>query len=280
MNIKLLITDLDNTLYDWVSFYSASFMAMVNAISGETGINKMTLLDEYKSIHRKYKNTEQPFATLDVPSIQKYYNCSDRLELNKKLSYAFEAFSNKRFETLKLYDGVEETLRILKGNGVVIVGHTESFEYNAMYRLNKLGILPYFKHVYTLRDFNKTHPDLLSAPVYHNYDDIVKHLEISQRKPNPALLTHICEKEGVDIAKSMYVGDSLSKDISMAQQIGMKTGWASYGRVFDNEAWDILLAITHWDENDAKREKEISLMYKNVKPEITLNNFSDILNYV
>lgn len=280
MKIKLLITDLDNTLYDWVSFYSASFIAMVDAISFETGINKKTLLDEYKIIHRKYKNTEQPFATLDIPSIQKHYGCSNRTELNKKLGYAFEAFSNKRSETLKLYDGVEETLKELKSNGVVIVGHTESFEYNSMYRLNKLGVIPYFKQVYTLRDFNKTHPDLLNAPIYNNYNDVVRHLEISERKPNPALLRHICEMEGINISESMYVGDSLSKDISMAQQIGMKNGWASYGRVFDNAAWEILLAITHWDEEDAKREKEISVMYKDVKPEITLNKFSDILKYV
>ncbi|MCF5727096.1 HAD family hydrolase [Aeromonas veronii] len=278
--MKLLITDLDNTLYDWVSFYSASFMAMVYAISSETGIEIKKLLDEYKLIHRKYKNTEQPFATLDIPSIQKYYNCSDKMELNKKLGYAFDAFSNKRSETLRLYDGVEDTLNKLKNNGIIIVGHTESFEYNAIYRLNKLGVLPYFKHIYTLRDFNQTHPDLISAPSYSNYKDIVKHLEIHERKPNPDLLKHICHVEGVDVSESIYVGDSLSKDISMAQKIGMKAGWASYGRVFDNTAWDILLAITHWDENDAQREKEISLMYKNVKPEITLNNFSDILNYV
>jgi FMN phosphatase YigB (HAD superfamily) len=33
MQQKLLITDLDNTLYDWVTFFTASFRSMVTELT-------------------------------------------------------------------------------------------------------------------------------------------------------------------------------------------------------------------------------------------------------
>lgn len=278
MTIKLIITDLDNTLYDWVTFYSKSFDAMVSIICRETFLDKNSLLLEYRDIHRKYKNSEQPFATLDLPSIQRFFGTKDRGELSHKLKFAFDEFSRVRNDTLKLYPGVRETLIELKNKGVIIVGHTESFEYNSLYRLNKLGVLQFFKHIYTQKDVNNTHPFVSNDPLYKVSETLVKHLGHHERKPNPELLKHICKVEGFDVSEAIYVGDSLAKDISMAKSVNIKACWAEYGRTFDNSAWDILLKITHWDENDAKREKEISETYKNIRPDVTLSEFSDILN--
>ena len=71
--MKLLVTDLDNTIYDWVTFYAKSFDAMVNELSLFLNLDKLLLLNEFKGIHQKYQNTEQPFAILELPSILDYF---------------------------------------------------------------------------------------------------------------------------------------------------------------------------------------------------------------
>lgn len=70
---KLLITDLDDTLYSWTRFYIPAFYAMAEAVSDMTGIDLKRLLDEYRSVHQEKGTVEYPFATLYLPSIRDFY---------------------------------------------------------------------------------------------------------------------------------------------------------------------------------------------------------------
>lgn len=71
MNEKILITDLDDTLYDWIGFFIPAFYGLVDEIASITGISKDVLLAEYKKKHQYYGSVEYPFVTLTLPSIQK-----------------------------------------------------------------------------------------------------------------------------------------------------------------------------------------------------------------
>ena len=46
---KLLITDLDDTLYSWINFFVPAFYEMVDALVNITGIEKNVLINEYKT---------------------------------------------------------------------------------------------------------------------------------------------------------------------------------------------------------------------------------------
>jgi hypothetical protein len=54
MSKILLITDLDNTLYDWVSFFTPSFKGMVDELIALLDVREETLLDEFKAVHQHY----------------------------------------------------------------------------------------------------------------------------------------------------------------------------------------------------------------------------------
>ena len=69
---KVLITDLDDTLYDWLGFFIPSFYAMVDELVSITGIDKEILLSEYKEKHQYYGTVEHPFVTLELPSITEW----------------------------------------------------------------------------------------------------------------------------------------------------------------------------------------------------------------
>jgi phosphoglycolate phosphatase len=58
MQQKLLITDLDNTLYDWVTFFTASFRSMVTELTSMLETSEDNLLEEFKSIHQRCGNSE------------------------------------------------------------------------------------------------------------------------------------------------------------------------------------------------------------------------------
>lgn len=68
---KLLITDLDNTLYDWVSFYAQSFTAMLDVLVNILDVPKSELLEEFRQVHIKHGNSEYPFGALEIDSVKK-----------------------------------------------------------------------------------------------------------------------------------------------------------------------------------------------------------------
>lgn len=275
---KLLITDLDNTLYDWVSYFSQSFEVLVDSIVQLTGIEKNILLRDFKKVHQKYNSSERPFAALEVNAVIEYFGTSDREVLEKKLAPAFRKFSEKRKKTLKLYDGVTETLSKIKDQGIKVVGHTESYEVNAVYRAKKLGLDKYLNHLYTIGSDSSSHPDQ-SKPMIDSGDMewVIKLPEI-ERKPNPRLVIDICEREGVSLEDTYYIGDSIVKDISMANAAGVSSVWAKYGKEFHNTNWQLLVSITHWTDEAVRVEEDLRKMYSQETPMFEVSAFSELLN--
>ena len=71
--IKLVITDLDDTLYSWIGFFIPAFYDMVQELSLLINVPQEKLLEEYKAIHQEVGSVEYPFATLNLPSVKKKY---------------------------------------------------------------------------------------------------------------------------------------------------------------------------------------------------------------
>lgn len=272
---KMLITDLDNTLYDWVTHFSKSFEAMVDSLSELISEDKADILCEFKAIHQHYKNTEQPFAILELPIVQKHFGTTSRSELIEKLNKPLHAFNSTRKRLLTLYDGVETSLQSLCTLGFKIVGYTEAMSINALFRLEKLGIKEYIKRLYAPEGKYLGHPDPnFTKPLEADY---IRFIPKDNKKPNPQVLIDICERENIDPSDTWYVGDSLIRDIAMANSAHIKSIWAEYGTQYSPEVWDILVRVTHWTENDVRRENELRNQYKEVIPTYTIDSFSRII---
>jgi phosphoglycolate phosphatase-like HAD superfamily hydrolase len=100
----------------------------------------------------------------------------------------------------------------------------------------------------------------------------------NERKPNPQLVLDICRREGVRSDNAWYVGDSLIRDVSMAKVAGVHAVWARYGTSYDPELWQSLVRITHWTDDDVKREAELRKVLATVKPDFVIDAFSDLLD--
>ncbi|EGR1140531.1 HAD family hydrolase [Vibrio cholerae] len=274
---KLLITDLDNTLYDWVSFYAQSFSAMVEKISEITKIPVIELQEGFQKVHQKHHSSEHPFAALEVDMLIEYFKTSDKDKLKEYLDTAFHAFNSCRKDTLRCYDTVQQTLEKLSEQGVIIVGHTEAPVRNALHRLEFLELTKYFKHLYTPRDLHHNELSHDSIRWISSYGDFIKLLEPEDRKPNPHLLRSICANESIQCDEAVYVGDSIVKDISMAKDANLTAVWAQYGKQHSSEYWKTLVSITHWTERDVAREEQLQQALGEVKPDLSINSFSQLL---
>jgi phosphoglycolate phosphatase len=276
--MKLLITDLDNTLYDWVGFYAPAFDAMADALVEHLGVPKEQLLDEFKTAHQGYANSEQPFAVLELPSVQERYSQLSRAERAVELDSVLHAFNSVRRKHLALYPGVEDTLRSLRSRGIIVVGHTEAIVENAYYRLSHLGIADYFTRLYALRGVSVEHPEPSRAAALKPPPGFVHVLPPEERKPNPRLLLDICRREKVDARDCWYVGDSLTRDITMAVQAGCVAVWARYGTNVDPAAWQKLVRITHWTKETVARDEELRRAADGIEPDYTIDSFAELLS--
>jgi phosphoglycolate phosphatase len=274
---RLLVTDLDNTLYDWVTYFSQAFYAMIDELVRIVPVEREKLLDEFRAVHRKWSNSEHPYAVLEIESVRRHFGHAADLEILDALDPALHAFNSARKRSLKLYDGVESTLTSLAAQGVTVVGHTEAVVPNAIFRLETLGIRPLLKHLYALEGPSIGHPrggpQHATPPV-----DFIRMVPHTERKPNPSLLLDICAAEKISPADTWYVGDSLTRDMSMAKQAGVMAIWARYGTRVSKDEWARLVRITHWTDDDVRRESELKKSFADVKPDHTIDEFNKLLS--
>lgn len=276
--IRLVITDLDNTLYDWVTFFARSFMAMADELAVVLDLPIDEIYRQFKAIHQHYGNSEQPFAVLELPSVRQRFPGADREEIMQALAGPLRAFNSARKKHLQLYSGVLESLQVLHGEGIVLVGHTEAVLANSYYRLNRLGVAPLYRRLYTLMD---KHPVDNDRPGFEfHLPDFLMPIPRGERKPNPKLLLDICRREGVLPSEALYVGDSLTRDIGMAKEAGVRAVWARYGTRFDKGLWAVLVQITHWTDEDVAREEVLRHRYDHVVPDDTIDSFAEVLDIV
>jgi len=282
MNSKVLICDLDNTLYDWVSYFVPSFYAMVNAASIILDCTEDALLSELKLVHKYYNDTEHPFSLLETNLVKKKFENNSKKEILERLNPAFHAFNSTRKKTLIIYPGVINTLKTLKENNITLIGHTESRVYGVVDRMRRLELEPFFTSIYC----REKHGDLLHAEdrggFFENFSmQKVTELSHSQRKPDTTILLEICNDLKIHPEEAAYIGDSISKDILMAKNAGLKSIWAKYGTVHPVGYYEKLVRISHWSDADIAYERSLKEIAKSIQPDfIAENEFEEVLKFM
>jgi FMN phosphatase YigB (HAD superfamily) len=280
VNKQLLVCDLDNTLYDWVAYFVPSFYAMVDTVVRITGCNKEKLLDDFREVHQRYGDSEQPFALLETQTIKDLYRGSPTESMIKDLDPAFHSFNSMRKKTLRLHSHVRETLDLIRASGIKLVAHTESKLYGVVDRLNRLDLFHYFSKVYCGARSASLHPIPQLGMEWVERIPAGKIVELShhQTKPDPTVLLEICAREATDRETVVYVGDSMARDILMAKHAGVYSIWAAYGAQHDPKLYNDLIRISHWTSDEIARELALKEEAKNIKPDfIARTSFIEVL---
>lgn len=280
---RLLICDLDNTLYDWVDFFVAAFYALVDEVVRITGCEREQLLDDFREVHQRHHDAEHPFAVLETRTVQRLFEGKNPAEITRILNPAIHAFNSTRKRKLALYPMVRETLGELQTRRVILVAHTESRLFAVVDRLTRLDLTQYFSHIYCRERPASLHPNGAPIRSYLSEFPMDRVVELShlQRKPNSDVLLEICRREKVLPIDAAYVGDSMSRDVVMAKRANVTAIWAKYGTRHREGAYDRLVRVSHWTPDDIEREKALSNEARSTKPDFTLEtSFAEVLDAI
>ena len=283
MRFKLLICDLDNTLYDWVAYFVPSFYAMVDKVVELLGCDRERLLDDFRKVHQRHHDSEHPFALLETHTVINHFKGWGLSEIAQALDPAFHAFNSARKKHLMLHPGVAQTLEYARQRGIRIVAHTDSQLFGVVDRLTRLNLTEFFSEVYCRERPQTNHPNpevgrswLDSFPM-HKVRELSKH----QLKPDPTALAEICNAEDVAPYEAAYVGDSIARDILMAKRAGVYGIWAKYGAILHTDNYEKLVRISHWTKEDVEKERRLWKEAENIRPDfIAEDSFVEVLSVI
>lgn len=268
---KCLITDFDNTLFDWFDYWYQAFNgALCYILKHSTGINKEDFLLDIKKIHEHHNTTEYLNVFKDIAKLPKYRNilnftdiCCKATDLREKL----------KAENLHLFFGVFETLKYLKQNSYKIILFTESEAYSTSARVKALKLDGIIDYIYAPPAKNAGITDLKKT-------ELISFNEQKHYKPNSQNIEKILSDINVEKRNCYYVGDSLIKDIKMAQNAQIIDIYAKYGENYKTKKeYELLKKVTFWTDSLVKAEAQSN--EQDIRPTYILeNSFKEILNII
>ncbi len=276
--VTTVITDLDNTLYDWVAMWGTAFAAMMGVLVERSGVPRHVLEAESRLVHQEHRSTEYAFLVQALPCLRRRHPGEDLAEL---YGDAIEASRAARDASLRLFPSVRETLVALKATGCLLVGYTDSRASYSGYRVRKLGLDGLLDFLYSPPDHalpagdgrrgRPPEPCALRSTVH-------RLLPEGEVKPNPKVLADIVESVGASPERTLYVGDSLLKDVAMAQEVGLADVFARYGVLQHRDHYDLLRRVSHWTDAEIQRERAMRAL-QSIRASYTLSGtFSELLD--
>lgn len=282
-NVRLLITDLDDTIWDWLSMWHNSFKPYFERIKTECGIKESDLISDFKNLHRKYHTSEVSYAYKELRHLAPvHFNKFEHNETNPK-NILREYYGNKN-ANLDMYMGVLETLQSIKAKGTRIIGFTESNIFYTKYRIKMLELDGIFDVIYSpeAHDVPETVTPYYDKSYWQLEKTTLVELDHKFKKPNKAILQKILLDNKINIDEAIYIGDKLDRDIYMANQLSLTSVHAAYGHIIDTDAYELLKKVTHWTDEEVKREIEFKDGMKgiSIQPTYSISNYSELLSLI
>lgn len=276
---RILLSDVDNTLFSWVDFFAPCFRALVHAVSRESKIPEQTLYEEFQITFKQEGSVEYKRAIQDNLAIQTL----SPDEQERMVDLGAKVFSIAMRKHLKPYEGVKDTLEGLRRDGVRIVAVTNSGALQAVDRVRRLGLARYLDglvawdhDVAQIADTQKDYQEALRARTNRSGLGWTITLSREQLKPSPAAYQLALDRIGVPERDVWVIGDSLEKDLLSTSGIGASSVWAKYGHGFNQENFDTLLRITHWSAAKIERTYDTSTL----QPDFVVSTFSEITDLI
>lgn len=232
---RLLITDIDNTLFNWVDYFGPSFRSMIHMLSRTTEIDEATLTENFQQVYDKFGTTEYSFALQHL----KVLHGVPQDRLAELIDRSMTSFGRTRRKYMHPYPGVRETLRELHTDGVFIVAATNAPLYTAWSKLKRLGLSRFFIGIAAWEGYQADEDDsvgrslsLASKQALPEYTWPIHRRDL---KPSREMYHSIMQSIPANPESTWVVGDSMRNDIGPALSLGLNALWAVYGLTFSEK---------------------------------------------
>lgn len=186
-----VLFDMDNTLFDFVEAMKQGTATAVEVIGEGTG-------DQLLSYYLRGK-----YHIEDHANLQEFMKDHNRFTVDRYLA-AVKSFEDAKTSSLTPYPGIPALLASLKEKGYKLGIVTDAYEYAATARLRQTGLDVYF-------------------------DTIVTYDKTGYKKPHHAPFECAMNLLNVTPFETIYIGDSIRRDIEPAKALGLATVYAAYG---------------------------------------------------
>lgn len=264
---RLAIFDIDDTLFDWLGMWSSTFGTLLASVARETHVQELDAARVFRAFHAKVGTSEYPYVARDLTAL---FPALEEGVATRLLS----SLNDARCTAHSMHAGVTDVLARLKLHGVQIVLHTDAPPGIALRRVCALGLNHYASHLFSTRSSRYVDPVLPSAP-----EGRLSHVEVEFRKPDPRALHSILVLCGAGTDEAVYIGDSLYRDIAMAQDCNVLDVYAKYGCDRDGAAYKLLRDVSHWTDDDIAAEKELHARGV-CRPTLVASSPNDLANHL
>ena len=278
--IGLLVLDLDDTVWTWFEAWHWSFTAMLTELEHVTGLTSDVLLPAIKALHEAKGTVEYSWLLDELPLLAEYRRGASARQVFDSVMHAQ---NSARKRNTRLYPGVRSTLLYAKSQGTKIVAYTESLAFWTEWRMRLTGLDEIIDVLYSSPDHDFPEGETaetvrtLPAETYSMRSTLHKNVPRGVAKPDPRILNTIIEAHGVKGLATVYVGDSLDRDVEMAHKVpGVYDVHAKYGESFRDPRYELLRAVTHWKLEAVDKEKSADTSVK-AKPSYILERSLDEL---
>lgn len=195
--IQHVFSDMDNTLFDFVHAKVQACAAVVDRVG--TGDPHEMLSYFLRGIYgfENLENIEDYLKEKYVFTEPLFEECCG-------------IYEEVKVENVLLYDGVRETIEQVKEMGCSFIIVTDADTENAYRRIKQVRL------------------DKL-------VDDVIAYDMSGKKKPDLGAFEFALKRSRAEASESMYIGDSLRRDMAPAKKIGMVTAYAAYGDRNDHD---------------------------------------------
>jgi FMN phosphatase YigB (HAD superfamily) len=264
----VLLTDLDNTLFNWIDYFGPCVRAMVHALAHATKLEENEIYRQFKQVYSRFETPEYRQAIQELDLCQSQPSA----EQQRLVRAGFVAFSRTRKLHLQAYKNVPSTLKWLKRQNVTIIGVTNSWVVDAVGRLRFLGLTKYLDGLVAwdgvVHDRGQPKIGLAS-----DQGHAVVPIPSQSRKPNAdayrAAIAHCGSRPDASL---WVIGDSVTNDLLPAREIGATTVWAKYGRKYEQENFDTVVQVTPWAPERIVATYDTTMM----TPDFVIDDFAEL----
>lgn len=225
--IKDIIWDADNTIWNWVRYAARAYQAMADCIIAETGLPEETVVSAMKSFYTVAGTLENAGLIQGLESQGLFKGVKD-YDRNKLVAKVRKAFGDMRNRYLKKYAHIHDVMAKADKKGINNIIVTDAPGFHAVRRIIRSKIQGLVKRAYAMPSAD---PSNLADDVKENvrsghYSAPFEVIEMDIEKPDTNL-EEVLRLENDKASNAEYIrnhvaiiGDNDAKDMALARKWG------------------------------------------------------------
>ncbi|MBU1953347.1 HAD hydrolase-like protein [Patescibacteria group bacterium] len=238
--IKEIIWDADNTIWNWVRYAARAYPKMAATIAEETGIPADDVIAAMKKYYTATGTLESPWLIQGLEQMGFFKRAKKRInieELRLRAKAVFQHYRNKYF---KKYPGVGEVMKTAHEQGIKNRILTDAPRIQAVMRIKRSKLDEYITSIHAVKTretITNLPPEIAEAQKNGKYDINCEVEELEVEKPDTRL-EHILKISAQTshsarsyIQKCVAIaGDNDAKDMELARRYGCLGIHAQWGK--------------------------------------------------